>query len=97
MRLSRIHIGTDILRKIIGLYPTKGCNAATFFMIIFVQQNFSKLKKKRMKKSVFKFLAKVNKAVLPSYSKKQLDLSKATKFELAIIGWRYYVTTNAIA
>ncbi|MCK0156567.1 SsrA-binding protein [Cellulophaga sp. F20128] len=50
-----------------------------------------------MKKSVFQFLAKVNKAVLPSYSKKQLDLSKATKFELAIIGWRYYVTTNAIA
>lgn len=50
-----------------------------------------------MKKSVFQFLAKVNKAVLPSYSKKQLDLSKATKIELAIIGWRYYVTTNAIA
>ena len=49
-----------------------------------------------MKKQAFKFLAKVNKAVLPSYSKKQIDLAKATKFQLAIIAWRYYVTKNAI-
>ena len=34
-----------------------------------------------MKKQVFKFLAKVNKVVLPSYSKKQLDLAKATKYK----------------
>ena len=44
----------------------------------------------------FKVLAAINKAVLPSYSKKSLDLSKATKLQLAIIGWRYYVTTNAL-
>jgi hypothetical protein len=50
-----------------------------------------------MKKAFYKFLAKVNKAVLPSYSKKQLDLSKASKFQMAIIGWRYYVTTRALA
>lgn len=49
-----------------------------------------------MKKQVFKFLAKFNKAVLPSYSKKQLDLSKATKLQLAIFGWRVYVTKNAL-
>jgi len=49
-----------------------------------------------MKKQVFKFLAKVNKAVLPSYSKKQINLAKATKLQLAIIAWRYYVTKNAI-
>jgi hypothetical protein len=49
-----------------------------------------------MQKQVFKILAKVNKIILPSYSKKQLDLSKATKLQLAIIGWRYYVTTKAI-
>ncbi|MEQ9583018.1 MAG: SsrA-binding protein, partial [Arenibacter sp.] len=30
------------------------------------------------------------------YSKKQLDLSKATKMQMAIIGWRYLVTTNAL-
>jgi hypothetical protein len=49
-----------------------------------------------MKKEVFKLLAKLNKAVLPSYSKRQLDLSKATKLQLAIIGWRSYVTKNAL-
>jgi len=49
-----------------------------------------------MKKAFFRFLAQVNKAVLPSYSKKQLDLSKASKIQMAIIGWRYYVTTNAL-
>lgn len=49
-----------------------------------------------MKKNIFKALAKINKAILPSYSKKQLDLSKASKFQLAIIGWRAYVTKNAI-
>jgi hypothetical protein len=49
-----------------------------------------------MKKATFKALAKLNKAILPSYSKKQLDLSKASKFQLAIIGWRAYVTKNAL-
>tara|TARA_R110002072_G_scaffold106223_1_gene231738 strand:+ start:447 stop:599 length:153 start_codon:yes stop_codon:yes gene_type:complete len=49
-----------------------------------------------MKKQVFKFLAKVNKVLLPSYSKKKLDLAKATKLQLAIIGWRCYVTKNAL-
>ena len=50
-----------------------------------------------MKKQVFKFLAKVNKILLPSYSKKQLDLSKATKLEMAILGWRWFVTKNALS
>ncbi|MFD1614346.1 SsrA-binding protein [Gelatiniphilus marinus] len=49
-----------------------------------------------MKKQVFELLAKVNKRVLPSYSKKQLDLAKATKLQMAIIGWRAYVTKNAL-
>lgn len=49
-----------------------------------------------MKKAFFKFLAKLNRSILPSYSKKQLDLSKATKLQLAIIGWRVYVTKNAL-
>jgi len=44
----------------------------------------------------YKILAKINKAVLPSYSKKGLDLAKASKFQMAIIGWRYYVTKNAL-
>ena len=49
-----------------------------------------------MKKAFFKFLAKLNRSILPSYSKKQLDLSKASKLQLAIIGWRVYVTKNAL-
>jgi|UniRef100_UPI004049EDCE hypothetical protein len=49
-----------------------------------------------MKKEVFKLLAKLNKSILPSYTKRQLDLSKATKLQLAIIGWRSYVTKNAL-
>ncbi|MDX1364722.1 MAG: SsrA-binding protein [Arenibacter latericius] len=49
-----------------------------------------------MKKKLFKFLAKFNKMVLPSFTKKRLDLAKASKWQLAIIGWRYYVTTNAL-
>jgi len=49
-----------------------------------------------MKKTFFKFLAKLNKAILPSFTKKRLDLAKASKFQLAIIGWRYFVTTKAL-
>jgi hypothetical protein len=45
---------------------------------------------------MFQFLAKLNKLLLPSFSKKQLDLAKAKKWQMAIIGWRYYVTTRAL-
>jgi hypothetical protein len=41
-------------------------------------------------------LAKINKLILPSFSKQQLDLSNANKWQMAIIGWRYYVTTRAL-
>jgi hypothetical protein len=49
-----------------------------------------------MKSSFFKFLAKLNKALLPSFTKQRLDLSKASKFQLAIFGWRLYVTKRAL-
>lgn len=49
-----------------------------------------------MRKQGFKLLAKLNKALLPSYSKRQLDLAKASKLQMAIIGWRWYVTRNAL-
>lgn len=49
-----------------------------------------------MKQNFFKALAKINKILLPSYSKQQLDLSKATKLQLAIIGWRVFVTKRAL-
>ncbi len=49
-----------------------------------------------MKKQLFKFLAKVNKTLLPSFTKKRLDIAKAKKWQLAIIGWRYFVTKNSL-
>ncbi|MEY8848283.1 SsrA-binding protein [Psychroserpens sp. XS_ASV72] len=49
-----------------------------------------------MKAKLFKIIAKINKAVLPSYTKRQLDLAKANKIQLAIIGWRAYITKRAL-
>ena len=49
-----------------------------------------------MKKQVFKTIAKINKFILPSFTKKGLDISKASKIQLAIIGWRAFVTTNSL-
>jgi len=49
-----------------------------------------------MKQAFFRVLARVNKWLLPSYSKRKLDLSKASKLQMAIIGWRYYVTLRAL-
>jgi hypothetical protein len=45
---------------------------------------------------MFQYLAKLNKLLLPSFSKKQLDLAKAKKWQMALIAWRYYVTTRAL-
>jgi hypothetical protein len=49
-----------------------------------------------MKKQIFKFLAKTNKLILPSFTKKELDITKASKVQLAIIGWRAFVTINSL-
>lgn len=49
-----------------------------------------------MKKYIFKGIAKINKLVLPSYTKKGLDITKATKIQLAIIGWRAYITIKSL-
>ncbi|MGB5646532.1 MAG: SsrA-binding protein [Muriicola sp.] len=49
-----------------------------------------------MGKTIFKLLAKINKRILPSFSKKRLDLSRASKIQMALIGWRYYITTRAL-
>ena len=45
---------------------------------------------------MYKLLAKLNKLLLPSFTNRQLDVSKAKKWQLAIIAWRYYVTSRAI-
>lgn len=45
---------------------------------------------------LFKTLARVNKWILPSLTKKRVDLSKATKLQMALFGWRLYVTKKAL-
>jgi len=47
-------------------------------------------------KALFKTLARVNKLVLQSLTKKRVDLSKATKLQMALFGWRLYVTKKAL-
>ena len=47
-------------------------------------------------KVIFKILAKMNKIILPSYTKRRLNLSKASKFQLGIIYWRYLITTKSL-
>ena len=49
-----------------------------------------------MKKELFKFLAKLNKVILPSFTKSRLDLSKASKLQMVIFGWKLYVTKRAL-
>jgi hypothetical protein len=49
-----------------------------------------------MKKQLFKILAKTNKLILPSMGKQQVDMGKAKKWQMALIGWRYYVTKNSL-
>ncbi len=45
---------------------------------------------------MFKVLAKINKVLLPSLTKQRLDVTKAKKWQMALIGYRYYVTCRAL-
>ncbi|MDR5589614.1 SsrA-binding protein [Christiangramia sp. SM2212] len=50
-----------------------------------------------MKKKIFKTLAKINKKVLPKYSTDQdFDLRNASKVQMALIGWKLWVTKNSL-
>jgi len=49
-----------------------------------------------MRKKAFILLAKINKILLPSMSKRRVDLAKAKKWQIALIGYRYYVTCEAL-
>lgn len=49
-----------------------------------------------MKKQIFKILAKANKTLIPSFSKRGIDVANAKKWQMAIIGWRYFVTKNSL-
>lgn len=46
---------------------------------------------------MYKLLAKLNKLLLPSYTKQRLDLAEATKLQKTVIAWKYFVTTRALS
>jgi hypothetical protein len=45
---------------------------------------------------MYKVLAKINTLLLPSFTKERLDIAKATNWQKAIIGYRYFVTIRAL-
>ncbi|KLT67882.1 MULTISPECIES: hypothetical protein [Flavobacterium] len=45
---------------------------------------------------MYKILAKLNKILLPSLTKQGLDITKAKKWQMALIGYRYFVTKRAL-
>ena len=47
-----------------------------------------------MKKAFFRTLARINKALLPKYYRR--DLKTLKKWEMAIVGYKYWVTCNAL-
>ncbi|SEH73546.1 hypothetical protein SAMN05421793_12430 [Epilithonimonas hominis] len=47
-----------------------------------------------MKKSFFRFLNKINVAILPKYSKR--DFTKLNQFQKAIFGYRYFILINSL-
>lgn len=47
-----------------------------------------------MRKSLFRLLARLNKALLPKLWNR--DLARLTPLQKTIVGWRYYVTRNSL-
>lgn len=47
-----------------------------------------------LSKTFFKILARVNKAIIPRYSKR--DMNRLSKLDQALIAYRYWVTKNSL-
>jgi hypothetical protein len=45
---------------------------------------------------MYKILAKLNKILLPSFTKQKLDIGKAKKWQLALIGWKFFVLKKTL-
>jgi len=46
------------------------------------------------KKQLFKILARINKVLMPRFSQK--DITRLSKFEKALVAYRYWVTINSL-
>ncbi len=44
----------------------------------------------------FKVINKLNKLLLPNFTRKGIDMAKAKKWQLAIIGWKYYILKKTL-
>lgn len=49
-----------------------------------------------LKRKLFVLLAKVNKLLLPKYSKDEKKLTRLSRWDKVIIGYRYWVTKNSL-
>jgi len=49
-----------------------------------------------MKLILFKIIANLNKLLLPSLSKRRIDLTKITMIEKAVLGLKLYITKKVI-
>ncbi len=47
-------------------------------------------------KKIFKIIAYFNRLILPSLTKNGVDPIKASKFQLLLLGWRYYITKSSL-
>ncbi len=47
-------------------------------------------------KHLFKVIAIINKIILPSLTKKRVNPIRASKLQLLLLGWRYFVTKNSL-
>lgn len=47
-----------------------------------------------MKKFLFKSLAKINKVIMPRFSKR--DITRLSRLEKGMVAYRYWVTLNAL-
>lgn len=47
-----------------------------------------------MKRILFKTLAKINKVIMPRFSKR--DITRLSKLEKGMVAYRYWVTLNAL-
>jgi len=45
---------------------------------------------------MFKFLANINRIILPSLTKSGLDLMHAKKWQKALLAYRYWVTVKSL-
>lgn len=47
-------------------------------------------------KPLFKILAKINKIIIPSLSKRGVNVYKLNKMQKLLLGYRYWVTKNSL-